>query len=210
MLTAFAPHFSILKKGLIAILLLIASEAVQAGDAAIQDEPLPPEVKKLIGMKIPTESVMRAGKYIPDFIRSGSGMLNKKIGNEIPKAELVYEEGIVASKWPVFIVSAMHSNGVLEILDARLLPEDLIVWRYENGKFKAAGKPGFIFSPSCFYVSSDGKPIFEGRIMFGLEDIDTQSNGFSTRIERAWEIDRQTGRIKSISTQGVVCAIIGE
>lgn len=193
-------------KGLIAILLLIASgSVVLAGDAPIPDEPLPQEVRKLVGMKIPTDVVGSKGKYIPRFIRFGSGMLNRKIGNEVPKAELVYEEGLINEKWSVFMVSAMNENGVLEILDARLLPKDEINWRYANGKITRLEDGDFlIFSPYCQYENN------EDRIIFGLEDPKYERDNYSTRIERAWEIDPQTGRIKSISTQGVICAILGE
>jgi hypothetical protein len=59
-------------------------------------------------------------------------MLNRQIGDEMPRAELVFEEGMVSEKWPVFIVSASHADRTIEILDARLLPKKLINWRYAS------------------------------------------------------------------------------
>ena len=156
-------------------------------------------------MKIQTGAVIQEGKYIPNFIRFGSGTLNRQIGNETPKAELVYEEGLVANKWPVFFVSAMHAGGLLEILDAQLLPKKLINWRYANGKIEwLEHSDRLIFSTDCLYSKGDG------RIIFGLEDPKFEHEGMSTKIEQAWEVDPQNGHIKSIQTQGVTCAILGE
>lgn len=193
-------------KGLIALLLLIASgSVVLAGDAPIPDEPLPPEVKKLIGMKIPPKNIGKSGAPIPNFIRFGEGNLNRQIGDETPRAELGYEEGLFDEKWPVFIVSSSHDDRTLEILDVRLLPKKLINWRYANGKITRLEVGNFlIFSPYCQYEKN------VDRIIFGLEDPKFEHDNYSIRIERAWEIDPQTGRIKSISTQGVTCAILGE
>lgn len=189
-------------KGLTALLLLIASGTmVMAGDAPTQDEPLPPEVRKLIGMKIKT----KMEDAIPDFHRSSGMMLDKELGIKGSGEYLVYEEGIVKAKWPVFIVSARKKNDVTEILDARLLPGKLLNWRYKNGKIRRLEDGDFlIFSPICHYGEGDG------RMIFGLADPKFEQEGYSTRIERAWEIDSQTGRIKSIPTQGIICGILGE
>lgn len=170
-----------------------------------EDEPLPPEVKALIGMKIPPKVVGKSGAPIPKFLSFGGGMLNRKIGNETPRAELIFEEGMVNEKWPVFIVYASHADKTREILDARLLPKGLINWRYADGKIKRLEDGNFlIFSTDCLYANGDG------RIIFGLEDPKAEHEGMSTRIERAWEIDQQSGHIKSIPTQGISCAILGE
>ncbi len=194
-------------KGLIAALLLIAcgSVVLAADNAPIPDEPLPQEVKALIGMKIPPKVLGRRGGDIPNFIEVGGGMLNRKIGSEVPKAELGYDEGVVDRKWPVFIVSAGHNDRTLEILDVQLLPKNLINWRYANGKIMGAGKGNhFIFSARCQYGKGDD------RIIFGLEDPTVEHDGMSTRIERAWEVDPLSGQIKSISTKNITCAILGE
>jgi hypothetical protein len=193
-------------KGLIAALLLITSgTVVLAGDAAIPDGSLPPEVKKLIGMKIPPKVMGKRGGDIPNFIRFGGGMLNKQIGNETPRAELIYEEGLVVEKWPVFVVYASHADKTRDILDAQLLPKNLINWRYANGKIEwLESSDRLIFSIDCQYANGDG------RIIFGLEDPKFEREGMSTRIERAWEVDPQSGHIKSIPTQGITCAILGE
>ncbi len=194
-------------KGLIAALLLLASGTVALGadNAPIQDEPLPPEVKALIGMKIPPVIKDREPGRTPKFIRFSEGMLNRQIGNETPKAELGYEEGIIGEKWPVFIVSAVHKDLTIEILDIHLLPKNLINWRYINGEVKRLEKGIFyIFSVDCLYREGNE------RIIFGLEDPKVERDGMSTRIIRAWEVDQQNGHIKSISTRNITCAILGE
>lgn len=179
--------------------------ALLAGNAQGEDEPLPQEVKALIGMKIPPKVVGKSGAPIPNFIRFSGGMLNKQIGNEAPRANLIYEEGLVAEKWPVFVVYASHADKTRDILDAQLLPKKLINWRYVNGKInRLENGDRLIFSIDCQYANGDG------RIIFGLEDPKYEREGMSTRIERAWEVDPQSGHIKSISTQNISCAILGE
>jgi hypothetical protein len=198
-------------KSLIVVLLLIASGAVvmAADNAPIQDEPLPPEVRKLIGMKIPPKVVGREPAHIPNFSLFGGSLLNWQIGYATPKADLAYEEGMLYEKWPVFFVIAFHSDKTLEILDARLLPGKLLNWRYKNGKIKRLEDGDFfIFSGHCYYDDND--PSTNNRIVFGLEDPKFEHDGYTTRIERAWEIDQQTGRIKSISATGIACAVLGE
>lgn len=175
------------------------------GNAQGADEPLPPEVKKLVGMKIPPKVNGRTPAAIPGFIRLSGRMLDRQIGIETSRAELISEEGLLDEKWPVFIVYASHADKTREILDVRLLPKNLINWRYVNGKIVGAGKGDFyIFSTWCQYAKGDG------RIIFGLEDPTVEHNGMSTRIKRAWEIDSRSGYIKSISTQNISCAILGE
>lgn len=195
-----------LQRNFILVFLAIICGMVLLTNAAhAEDELLPPEVKKLIGMKIPPKVVGQRGGDIPNFIRFGGGMLNRQIGNEIAKAELVFEEGLVGEKWPVFIVAASYGDRTLEILDARLLPKKLINWRYKNGEIRRLEKGDFyIFSEDCLYRKGDG------RIIFGLEDPRFERDGMSIRIERAWEVDPQSGHIKTIPTQGITCAILGE
>jgi hypothetical protein len=196
---------TILRNLLFLLLAMASGMAIPTSNAQVADEPLPPEVEVLIGMRIPPKIVGKRGGDIPNFVLFGGGMLNKQIGNEMPRAELVFDEGIVSEKWPVFIVSASHTDRTLEILDVRLLPKKLISWRYANGKIKGAGKGDhFIFSTDCLYAKGDG------RIIFGLEDPTVEHKGFSTRIERAWEIDQQSGHIKTIPTRNITCAILGE
>ncbi len=197
-------------KGLIALLLLIAGGAVVlAGDAPIQDEPLPPEVKKLIGMKIPPKVVGRDPSELPNFIGVSGSMLNRKLDNSQADAEIIYEEGVFNRKWAVFFVYASHTDKTREILDARMLPEKLLNWRYRNGKITRLEEGDFlIFSGHCYY--NDNDPSTNNRIVFGLEDPKFEHDGYTTRIERAWEIDQQTGRIKSISATGIACAVLGE
>jgi hypothetical protein len=187
------------------LLAVVSSVVLLAGNAQCADEPLPPEVKALIGMKIPPKIAGKEPGHIPNFIRFGESMLNRQIGSETMKAELGYSEGMVGKKWPVFIVSAIHDDRTLEILDAQLLPMKLINWRYMNGKIERLKKGNFlIFSAWCQYANGDG------RIIFGLEDPKVEHDGYSSRIERAWEIDMQNGHIKSIPTHRIKCAVLGE
>lgn len=196
---------TLIKGWFVLLLVAVSSSVVLAADEAIPDEPLPPEVKKLIGMKIKT----KMENAIPDFLRNSGMMLDKELGMKGSGEYLVYEEGIVKEKWPVFIVSARKKNDVTEILDARLLSGKLLNWRYENGKITRLEDGDFlIFSGHCYYDDNDLST--NNRIVFGLEDPKFEHDGYTTRVERAWEIDQQTGRIKSISAKGIACAVLGE
>ena len=140
----------------IACCLLLPTNTVRA-----EDEPLPPEVKALIGMNIPPKIVGKKGGNIPNFIRVSERNLNKQIGDEKPGAELGYEEGLLNEKWLVFIVSASHKDRTLEILDVQMLPENLINWRYENGKVKGIGNR---FEFSYCHSSIDYRRIILGLV----------------------------------------------
>lgn len=185
------------------LFIAVGGMALLACKAQGADEALPPQVKALIGLKIPPEIVGQSGGAIPKFTLFGGGMLNRQIGNETPRAELIYDEGLVEKKWPVFIVYASHADKTIEILDAQLLPKKRINWRYVDGKIKRLEKGNFlVFSTGCQYAKGDG------RIIFGLEDPKVEHEGMSTRISQAWEINSLSGRIKSISTQNISCPIL--
>ncbi|MBU1777704.1 MAG: hypothetical protein KJ899_13850 [Gammaproteobacteria bacterium] len=189
-------------KGLIAVLLLIAGGAVVlAGDAPIADEPLPPEVKKLIGMKIPPKVVEKKGGSVPDFIGFEGMALIVDFESGI---DLGYRAGFVGGKWPVLLVSRHFPDRSQVILDVQMLPENLIAWKLVNGK------PSYLYgryrlSPRC-RAGDEDIPLVVG-LMKQEEGKETCAH-YSGRVNRAWQIDRQNGHLTPLSTEDMQCYYI--
>lgn len=191
---------------------------VVAGNAYCGDIPLPPEVQALIGMKLPPVRV--EGKDIkiapwvkpfpPDYVRMSPASVPgfNHIGgalffeNDKPKYSLAYSEGLANGKWPVFIIERIYEDKSKVILDAQMLPAELLEWPYVDKQLKHYLADRFRFSQSCRSGSEDN------RIIFGLvkpEQGKSDCGHFSRRVKMAWLIDPQTGRIKPLSTHGLQC-----
>jgi hypothetical protein len=159
-------------------------------------------------MKIPPKVVGERTGGIPDFIAAQSRLTDWQIGKGNTRAVLGIDAGIVSEKWPAFIVRAIYGDRSVEILDIRLLPKKMLVWGYANGAI-IPGKGEYVFEVGCLHVNSEGQPDTERRLIVGLEDTSFESDGYSTRIARAWEIEPQNGHIKSIPTVNIICPIVG-
>lgn len=172
-----------------------------AGNAQGADDVLPPEVRALVGMKVPPKIVGKEPSPIPDFYYLGGALVDEDVKQD---SSLAYSEGVVAGKWPVFIVRRIASDRSAEILDARVLPDNLIGWRF-NGKDIEYLKGRYTFSEHCQIEEKDLQ------LIFGLvkpEKGKSDCAHFSRRVKLAWQIDRQSGRITSIPTKGVKCEYI--
>lgn len=185
------------------------------GNAQGADDALPPEVRALIGMKLPPVRV--EGKDIkslkplpPDYVRMVPASVPRFIDtggalfyeSDKPKYSLAYSEGLADGKWPVFITERIYEDKSTEILDVQMLPAELLEWPYEDKQLKHYLADRFRFSESCRSGSEDS------RIIFGLvkaEQGKSDCGHFSKRVKMAWLIDPQTGRIKSLSTHGLQC-----
>jgi hypothetical protein len=170
--------------------------SVLAENAYCVDMSLPVEVQALIGMKIPPIIAGKASANIPNFVSKTSGW-----------GAISFDEGIVGDKWPVFIVELINADRSREVLDVQLLPNNLIDWRYlgreseQLEKFKHV-KNRFSFSTSCRVDERDE------RLVFGLvkpEKGKQTCSHFSKRVKLAWLIDRQSGKISPMQTQGLQC-----
>jgi hypothetical protein len=169
--------------------------AMLAGNAQAAEEPLPPEVKALIGMKVSPVVAGRTPGVIPNFIKSnGSG------GGR--GADIYYEFGVVASKWPVLLVERVYEDRAIEILNIQMLPSSLLDWRFVRGEFIEV-KGRFHLSPYCKANEEDK------RIIVGLmTPVVAQSGCIHLRsklVKRAWQIDEQDGQVTAISPQSLQC-----
>jgi hypothetical protein len=182
------------------------------------DDKLPPEVRVLIGMKLPavriegtdikrapwakplsSDYVRMSPARVPGFIYAGGALVYE---NDKSINWLAYSEVLADGKWPVFIIERIYEDKSTEILDAQMLPAKLLEWPYVDKQLKHYLEDRFRFSESCRTGSEDN------RIIFGLvkpERDKFDCGHFSRRVKIAWLIDPQTGRIKPISTQGLQC-----
>jgi hypothetical protein len=177
---------------------LLLASALLASNAQCADEPLPPEVKALIGMKLPPKVVGKKQALIPDFKEVGGALVDT---DEKQGSSLAYSEGVVGNKWPVFIVERIASDRSAEILDAKMLPENLIEWRHDDGNIKFL-KGRHTFSEDC-HTEEQGT-----QLIFGLvkpEKGKSDCAHYSGRVKRAWQVDRQSGQITPIPTKGIKC-----
>ena len=180
---------------------VVGGMGVLAGNAQAADAAMPPEVKALIGMKLPPLVVGKAAASIPNFISHGGSLLDEQSGEM-----LAYNEGIVGGKWPVFVVQRINKERYLEVLDAQLLPADLLDWRFVDGEFKN-NSDHFKFVKGRYSLSQSCQPD-EGQIIFGLikpENGKETCEHDTSRVKRAWNINRQNGKISSKSTKGLSC-----
>lgn len=185
-----------LKKIVSASLLIVCCLAMQSCSAREEKEVLPQEVKVMIGMKIPPKEKGRGGDIPKLTLLNGALVKEDDSGNT-----LAYEEGLVSGKWPVFFVERILKDKTTEILDAQLLPENLIQWRFvgENVVFL---KNRYQLSNHCQKQPVDSK------IIFGLVKArrgKSDCGHFSQHVDRAWQIDPLTGQISTVPAKGLQC-----
>jgi hypothetical protein len=125
------------------VLVVAGGMSVMAGNAYCGDIPLPPEVQALVGMKISPVikgkvSVARNG--IPGFLAVSSSSMVSRSGSSGETSDggfIGLETGVLASGRPMLFVVGIHKDLTTEILDALMLPPDLIDWYFE-GDFEYA------------------------------------------------------------------------
>lgn len=153
-----------------------------AGNAQGADEVMPPEVKAIIGMKLSPKVVGRKQAEIPGFHRITGALIGQ---DELQGNMLAYDEGVVGDKWPVFIVVRIASDQSAEILDAQMLPANLIEWRLVDGNRKYL-EGRYRFSVNCKIEEEDK------RLIMGLvkpEKGKSDCAHFSRRVKQAWQVD---------------------
>lgn len=160
------------------------------------DNAMPPEISSLIGMKLPPKVVGKKAADIPEFIYLGSALRSEESGSS-----LAYDEGLAGGKWPVFLIERIYKDKTTVILDAQMLPANLMEWRFVGGQFTFL-KDRFKLSDRCQSGSEDT------RIIFGLvkaEKGKSDCGHISKRVKQAWKIDRQSGQITPMPIQGLQC-----
>lgn len=190
-----------------------------------EDISLPPEVRALIGMKIPPVIKGKASGSIPGFFGLGSSAAMTGSGSDaiIEGSSVGFQTGVLASGRPMLFVTGHDKDLTTKIFDALMLPPDLIDWYFE-GDFEYAlqhdqahpdryfkwywqtGQTGrFVLSETCRSHEDDE------RIIIGLIKQQKGKEGcshYTKRVKQAWLIDKQSGRLMPISTKGLQCHYI--
>lgn len=187
-LAPFTPHL---------VPLLVATVALTLS-ACVSAEIEPPEIKALIGMKIPPAIEGKASGNIPDFVSVGS-----LLGVDFEDGfSFAFEEGLYANKWYVLIASRFFEwfRGE-EIVAVLVLPEKLRNWEYRNGIFEPR-REGLPFSRRCRSSEDDKRVIvafYEQRI--GKNCVYARSD----KVKRAWMFDVHKRAFFPIPTKGLWC-----
>lgn len=179
----------------LALLAAVGSMALLA-NALAADEAMPPEVKALIGMKLPPLVVGKSAARVPRLVVKDGGVLR----NDDAGGVLGMDLGLFADKWPIVAIVKINSERATEITDVLMLPPDLINWRLKNGKF--VGVVGLDLSTYCRANDDDRRIIFA---LIKQEKGNETCEHFTKRINRAWLIDEISGRITKIPTEGLSC-----
>lgn len=179
--------------------LLAAGIALLTGNAQAADEALPPEVKALIGMKIPAKAPGRTGD-IPEWKTIVGGVLGSK-PNDIQEMGLeeLYRDGI-----SIFVIDLMDKRDRSRtVLDARLLPRQLLSYEIKNGKIVMKRNSSQLYSLVMGCERNRSEETIVG--LMRPEPGKGNCTHNSKQVKRAWLIDPQTGRITDISPQDVSC-----
>lgn len=186
-------------RGLIFVVLVVASGmALLVGNARGADEAMPPEVKALIGTKIPPKVKNHTpADHIPNFISREWALIDDRSDRR-----LAYTSGYFLGKWPVIIIERIYRDKTIEILDAHLLPENQIEWQFINGEFKDLDgryRIGF-----CRIAGTDNyKQIILGLVQ--SEKNKTDCSHFSRHVKSVWKLDQEDGHLIAMSTKNVQC-----
>jgi hypothetical protein len=178
---------------LVTALFVVGGMLMSAGDAQCAEEPLPLEVKKLIGMKIPAKAPGRAGS-VPGWKLVGSYPL---VGRGDMGVDELFKDN--TSIFAIILRDEKDSSQI--ILDARVLPRDSLPYFVKNGKFiPRYSKQTLYFKSMCERADAE---IIVG-LMTPLKS-SSDCTHRSNQVKHAWLIDSRTGRISAVSGQGVSC-----
>lgn len=167
------------------------------------DDTLPQVVKALIGVRLPPLFVGVKQAGILSFIEVNGAVIADSADEN--GSVIAYSEGVFKGKWTVFFVERIfHPDRSKVILDARILPADLLDWRMVNGE-PAPNIGQYKFSGRCRANKEDARTILGlVRPERGKEDC----AHFSSRIKQAWEMDRERNCLLPVATQGLKCEYI--
>jgi len=177
------------------VLAVVGTMAVLVGNAQGKETSLPPEVKKLIGMKMTFDN--NRGSRVPGWERVGSYSLIP--GNEVLGVDELYRESE-----SIFAVIFFNKNDHSKtILDARVLPQDSLSYFVRGGQVVPRKSSRVLyFRNICKRADTE---IVVGLMRPEPEMQQDNCTHWSKQVKRAWSIDEQTGRISEISTEGVSC-----
>lgn len=172
---------------------------VFVGSAQCADEALPPEVQSLIGMKIQSEKQGEFGR-IKNWESKGWSTLNI-----FPKPnQTMGVEELYQGDMSIFVIELMDkSDWSMTILDAQVLPRQMLNYSVKNGKivWKKSLRT-YRFESGC-YRKTNPKERIVGLIRpeNGKEDCTHETK----QVKRAWKIDQESGHVSETLSDRVLC-----
>jgi len=189
-------------RGLCFVLLTVGGMAFQSGRALAVEEPLPPEVKALIGMEVPAKAPGRPGD-VPGWISLWGSLI---MGSETTDGDEFGFEIDQKANITILIVERLHKFNKT-ILDARVIPGNLLPYYTEkkNGHtvWKEKDRAKFFdINEGCSRSNREANEIIIG--MWRYKPGHLCKAAFS-QVKKAWLLDRNNGHLTEISTEGVSC-----
>ncbi len=165
-------------------------------NAQAADGALPPEVKALIGMKIPPKAPGRQGD-VPGWLDlDGKGIVNS-IGFSILQKDKVT---ILA------IDSVDPKDQTKTILDVRMIPGRLLNRYIQDGQVQLKKNDMQLYRITTACLRHDIQES-EGVLMamWRYEPGTTNCGGPSSLVKNAWLLNPESGELTNVSTDGVTC-----
>lgn len=182
-----------LQRSSAAMLIVVACGAMLLTNSAhAEDEPLPPEVKRLIGMKV----LLRENPaFVPvdweELLGAGIGVEN--LGFEV----LQKNETVVLTVTRI-------QDSTKSILDARVISGKLLRVYLEDGKrkWRKNEMQWYRITNQCSRNGMNKPETILGMWKFEPNRKCTDS---SSLVKKAWLVNLENGHLTEISTQGVSC-----
>ena len=162
-----------------------------------EENTLTPELRSLVGMRIPANAQGMQGD-VPGWFVMGSYALSA------PKHKLLSMgvEELYRDDVSIFVIDIVDEmDWSRTILDVQVLPQNMLWYDIKNSNI-VPKKDEHMYSFNSMCKRADSQ-IIVGlmRPELGKEDC----THYSKQVLRAWEIDPQIGRITEIPVQGVSC-----
>lgn len=160
-------------------------------NAQAEEEALPPEVKSLVGMKIPPKSPGRTGD-IPGWTELwGAGIVNSIYYAELQKGNIT--------------ILAVESivNQSTTVLDVRVIPGNLLN-RYMKDGIRALKKNDM----QMYRVTAEcWKELGKNEIIVSLwkHEPGSSCTDSSTLVKKAWLLNPENGRLTDLTPNDVSC-----
>ena len=183
---------TILRSFTFVVLAVAGGMVMLAGNAQGVDEVTPPEVKALIGMKIPPKAQGRRGEVSGWVNLWGSGIVNS-IFFEVWQRENI-----------TILAIGSSIDQSTSILDARVIQGDLLWYYTKDGKtkWKKNEMQWYRITETCWRDNAEQKEIIIG--MWRYEP-NSKCTDTSTLVKKAWILNPENGRLTDIPTQDVSC-----
>lgn len=181
-----------------ALLLISSAMPVLASHAQGTNEPLPPEVKMLIGIHIKSNKQGEFGRVENWKTRRWTTL------NIFPKPNLsMGVEELYRDNTSIFVVELMNkADWSMTLLDVRVLPRHMLNYDVKNGTIVwSKNSRAYRFESMCYRKPKE-TIVAIMRPERGKEDCTHTTR----QVKRAWKIDQETGHISEISAHGVSCA----